>query len=226
VEEVKRMRELIFSLYHQNCGWCAATEKYPNLEITELSWGSNPVKANGKIDCHGFYSIRADDERSLEEALNYIKNIDSLHANVAELKGKHAKIFSRWETLFSPSLTANSYGCAYVEKVDIRNGLELHRLVSEDEKDIGPLVDSIDTMGDLKILKIGKYQESEIPFKLTEKQIGALKFAVENQYYEWPKKVKLEELAKASKVSRAAFQKSLRIAESKLIPQVIKKSGM
>ncbi len=59
--------------------------------------------------------------------------------------------------------------------------------------------------------------------KLTQKQKQALILAVENNYYGYPRKVKLVELAKKMKVSLSTYQFHLAKAEAKLLPFVAKR---
>ena len=56
---------------------------------------------------------------------------------------------------------------------------------------------------------------------LTEKQKRALELAVQNKYYESPKKIGLRELAKLMKISLATYQKHLQRAESKVMPDIL-----
>ena len=59
--------------------------------------------------------------------------------------------------------------------------------------------------------------------KLTAKQKTALVSAVENGYYGYPRKVKLEYLAKLMKISLSTYQFHLAKAEAKLMPFLVKK---
>ena len=56
--------------------------------------------------------------------------------------------------------------------------------------------------------------------KLTALQKMALELAINEGYYEAPKKTNLRELARLSKVSLATYQKHLQKAEAKVIPDV------
>ena len=53
--------------------------------------------------------------------------------------------------------------------------------------------------------------------KLTNKQRFAVELAIEKGYYEYPRKISVQELAKISKSPRSTFQEHLRKAESKLM---------
>ena len=54
--------------------------------------------------------------------------------------------------------------------------------------------------------------------ELSEKQREAIELAVKNGYYNFPRKIHLEQLAKISKVKRQSYQENLRKAERKIIP--------
>ncbi|MBI2666568.1 helix-turn-helix domain-containing protein [Candidatus Woesearchaeota archaeon] len=56
---------------------------------------------------------------------------------------------------------------------------------------------------------------------LTELQKQALELAVQEGYYQAPKKIGLRQLAKMMKISVATYQKHLQKAESKVIPDVL-----
>ena len=59
--------------------------------------------------------------------------------------------------------------------------------------------------------------------KLTEKQNNALILAIENGYYGYPRKVKLEKLARIMKISTSTYQFHLAKAEAKLMPFLVKR---
>ena len=59
--------------------------------------------------------------------------------------------------------------------------------------------------------------------KLTEKQNNALILAIENGYYGYPRKVKLEKLARIMKISTSTYQFHLAKAEAKLMPFLAKR---
>lgn len=59
--------------------------------------------------------------------------------------------------------------------------------------------------------------------ELTEKQKRALQLAVENGYYDYPRRIELEKLAKLMKLSYSTYQAHLRKAEQRLMPFFSKK---
>jgi len=58
---------------------------------------------------------------------------------------------------------------------------------------------------------------------LPKKQKAAIELAIKEGYYEYPRKIHLEKLAKLSKVKRQTFQENLRRAEKKLVPFLTEK---
>lgn len=76
-----------------------------------------------------------------------------------------------------------------------------------------------------ELLKLKEEKLSDISItrmipKLTKKQKMALEIAINNGYYEYPKKVKMEKLAGIMKLSYSTYQAHLKKAEGKLIPHV------
>lgn len=58
--------------------------------------------------------------------------------------------------------------------------------------------------------------------KLTNKQLGLLRLALESGYYEWPRKINVVELSDELGISRAAVTKLLRRAEKRIISSTLK----
>jgi predicted DNA binding protein len=67
-------------------------------------------------------------------------------------------------------------------------------------------------------IKLGDIFLPHIYPKLSPKQKETIELAVKNNYYEYPRKIHLEELAKIAKVKRQTLQENLRRAEKKLMP--------
>jgi len=54
--------------------------------------------------------------------------------------------------------------------------------------------------------------------KLSNKQKEAIQLAVKEGYFDFPRKINLEGIAKRMKISKQTLQQHLRIAEKKLVP--------
>ena len=76
-----------------------------------------------------------------------------------------------------------------------------------------------------KVLKFKQEKISNISFtkllpELTKNQKTALEIAINKGYYNYPKKIKMEELAKIRGISYSTFQAHLKKAEGKILPEV------
>ncbi len=70
--------------------------------------------------------------------------------------------------------------------------------------------------------KISNISITRLLPKLSAKQKQAMEIAINQGYYDYPKKVKMEKLAKIMKVSYSTYQQHLKTAESKIIPSIYK----
>ena len=78
-----------------------------------------------------------------------------------------------------------------------------------------------------EVLKFKEEKISNISFtkllpELTKNQKKALEIAINNGYYDYPKKVKMEILAKKMEISYSTYQAHLKKAEGKILPSVYK----
>ncbi len=108
------------------------------------------------------------------------------------------------------------------------NGWEEAEIASPDRKEIEILINIGEKMYSLKLLKLRQEKIENIGIlaalpKLTNKQKQALELAIKHEYYEYPRKIKLEELAKIMKLSLSTYQAHLRKAEGKLLPFIAKR---
>jgi len=74
-------------------------------------------------------------------------------------------------------------------------------------------------MKDEKLTDI--YFPQVMPF-LTKQQKKVLEIAVENNYYDYPRKIELKDLAKIAKISLSTFREHLRRAEKRVMPDLIR----
>ena len=103
------------------------------------------------------------------------------------------------------------------------DGFELFTIGSWERKELTKLVKIMKKTHNAKLLKI--YEENitnisimSIQPKLTDKQKKAIDLAIKNGYYECPRNIELEKLAKLMKISYSTYQVHLRKAEKKLLP--------
>lgn len=160
--------------------------------------------------------------KSLEKD-KLIKNVEIKENLVNCLVVKPKKIsLGRKESVFY------SLGLIHIKPVFTdEEGIEYWELGSWDRKPLQEISKISRKQYNGKILSFRELKISESDFlffslypKLTEKQKHAFLLALENGYYEFPRKIELEKLAKIMKSSYTTFQFHLRKAERKIMNSV------
>lgn len=107
-------------------------------------------------------------------------------------------------------------------------GWEYHRFVGFDDNDVKGLLRGLDKIGKTEVLHKKSVHEgvtddtfllslSSLFGQLTEKQMKALLSAVESGYYEIPKRITADDLAKKQGQPRSTLEEHIRKAESKIV---------
>jgi len=205
-----------FRLRHE-CPYRELSEAFPDLTIRE--WYLS--------DCQVLeISSQEAPEEEVTETIDQLGTI--LHRTVDE-SGLHVvtkaclcpvenSIIDRFE----------SHNCLYQPPTVHRHGWEQYSLIAFDEADIRSLHQALEADREIEILSKTGLEETEIPHslltpidqlfgELTDRQLSALRLALENGYYEQPRGCSVSELAELSTVARATFEEHLRKAENKLI---------
>ena len=105
-----------------------------------------------------------------------------------------------------------------------KEGYHIWEMASFDRDLLSNVIESISKDNDnFEILKFKEEKLFNIFFtkllpELTDNQKKAMEIAINNGYYEYPKKVKMETLAKKMGISYSTFQAHLKKAEGKIIP--------
>ena len=102
-------------------------------------------------------------------------------------------------------------------------GYHIWEIASWDKKSLLKIIKFAKKYHKAEILKLKQEKLKNISFtsilpNLSDKQKKAFELAILKGYYSYPRKIKLEELAKLMKISYSTFQEHLRRAEEKLIP--------
>ncbi len=92
-----------------------------------------------------------------------------------------------------------------------------------DKKILSKAISSLEKAFETKIAYIQERKISNISIvkeapELTDKQKQAIALAIKNGYYDYPRKISIEQLAKLSNLSFSTFHAHLRKAEAKLLP--------
>jgi hypothetical protein len=121
-----------------------------------------------------------------------------------------------------------AHNCLYQPPTVHRQGWEHYTVVAFDERDIRALHNDLEADRDIDVLSKTAITEQRIPHSmlapvdtlfedLTERQLAALRLALERGYYEQPRKTSLRDLADQTSVARSTYEEHLRKAENKLL---------
>ncbi len=180
-------------------------------------------------DNKNIYSISAGfmfgDENNKKQLINDLKkqpelmNID-MNSDFAIIETIQPLIA---EPLYNPKII-------WIEPVIInyKLGKNIWHMASFDKKVLTNVYTMAKKHFEAKLIKFQKEKLTNISItsilpKLTKKQKEALEIAINNGYYNYPKNIKLEKLAKIMGISYSTYQAHLKKAEGRVIPDIYKK---
>jgi predicted DNA binding protein len=120
------------------------------------------------------------------------------------------------------------HNCLYQPPTVHRQGWEHYTVIAFDEGDVRALLHDLAADRDVEVLSKTAITEQQVPHSMlapvdqlfedvTDRQLAALRLALESGYYEQPRKTSLRELAEQTAVARSTFEEHLRKAENKLL---------
>lgn len=215
--------ETTFRLQH-DCPFNDLSKQHP--ELIMASWCNNEVDVLEITaeDPRAFESLQKD-VKSMEKALKTkILRQSSSNRNV-QLLIQHCGC-EQVPAPVSPVFERNN--CLEIQPATYRGGWEYYRLISFNDKDLRKVFSTLERYCNLEIISrravpSGTVKEtmlvstSSLFGGLTRKQVQALVFALENGYYQVPKKVTTEEMASKLRLPRTTYEEHLRKAEGKVL---------
>ena len=220
-----KVKAATIGVFHHDCQTSLSTEKFPGIRMEQLSPVVYLSKKPRKIDYSLLWDIHANSPSEIEEYLKFVKNDKAtIKMHVLEKDALHALMLIRFKGTSSSYDTILRNGITYSQNITAQAGYEIQTVIAPDPGRLGKMFSELNCIGDVKVVKVGEFSRKEaadMPL-LTEKQEEALKVALINNYYSWPRGSTLEKMAKVAKVSRRSMQERLRRAESKLIPFALK----
>ncbi|GAI84170.1 unnamed protein product, partial [marine sediment metagenome] len=106
-------------------------------------------------------------------------------------------------------------------------GYETWEIGSWEKGELSKFIKNVEKLSiEFKLLKFHKTNVDNVFFpklmpNLTDKQKRSIELAIQEGYYESPRKIDLRKLAKKRNISLATYQQHLRTAEEKLIPNLL-----
>ncbi|MDS0243712.1 MULTISPECIES: helix-turn-helix domain-containing protein [unclassified Haloferax] len=121
-----------------------------------------------------------------------------------------------------------AHNCLYQPPTIHRQGWEHYSVIAFDESDVRDLLHELEADRDIDVLSKTAITAQRIPHSMlapvdqlfedvTERQMAALRLALESGYYEQPRKTSLRELADQTAVARSTYEEHLRKAENKIL---------
>lgn len=199
------------------CPYRAISERYPDLTIRE--W---PLS-----DCQ-VLEITAETTPTAE-LIEEISQIGTVLHESEDDDGYHVVTQSCLCSLEESIIDRfEQHNCLYQSPTIYRQGWEHYTVVAFASEDIRELLSHLRSDREIELLSKTSISEKQIPHSMlapanqlfeniTDRQLAALQLALENGYYEQPRKTSLRELADQTTVARSTYEEHLRKAENKLL---------
>ncbi|MFD1684617.1 helix-turn-helix domain-containing protein [Halobellus litoreus] len=121
-----------------------------------------------------------------------------------------------------------SFNCLYQPPTVHRHGWEHYTVLAFDDDDVRGLLRNLEADRDIDVLSKTAIDEQPLPHSmlapvdrlfedLTDRQLAALRLALDSGYYEQPRGTSLRALAAQTSVARSTYEEHLRKAENKLL---------
>ena len=210
------LHQATFRLRHE-CPYRALSERFSDLTIREWYLSDCQVLEISSQSSPPDGLLREIEQ--LGEILHQSLDDSGLHVVTQScLCSLEESIINRFE----------AYNCLYQPPTVHREGWEHYTVIAFDELDIQALHDDLEADREIEVLSKTGLAETRVPHSLlapvdqlfatmTDRQLAALRLALDNGYYEQPRNCSISDLAERTTVARATFEEHLRKAENKLI---------
>jgi hypothetical protein len=210
------LHQASFRVKH-DCPYRELSERYPDLTIRE--WYLS--------DCQ-VLEITSPDVPP-DEFLEEVDRLgETLHRAVTDA-GVHVVTRSCLCSLEGSILErCEEHRCLYQPPTIHRQGWEHYTVIAFDEADVRALLRDLEADRDVEVRAKTALDERQVPHSmlapvdqlfggLTDRQLAALRLALDSGYYEQPRRTSLRELADRTSVARSTYEEHLRKAENKLL---------
>ncbi|MFC7021264.1 MULTISPECIES: helix-turn-helix domain-containing protein [Haloarcula] len=208
--------EASFRVKHE-CPYRELSEHYPDLTIRE--WYLS--------DCQVLELTSP--ESPTDELLEEIDRLGTVLHESVDGSGLHVVTQSCLCSLEDSIIERfEEFNALYQPPTIHRQGWEHYTVIAFDESDVRALLQDLEDDRDIEVLSKTAITEQQIPHSMlapvdqlfedvTERQMAALRLALESGYYEQPRKTSLRDLADQTVVARSTYEEHLRKAENKLL---------
>jgi len=216
-----KYRKARIGVRHKGCWGSLCTLKFPNV-VMEEKGPINVEKLKKGFRLSATWDVRFKDNKEFQDFLKHLKEYKMIkEIKVIKQDDDRALLKTIWTNSKSSYDIVLRNNSLYTSPVVQRDGFEIYDVITENPQELVRLLENLDEIGEVKLFSVGRIV-NEHPLKLTEKQLRALQIAVSHEFYNWPRKVSLSEIAAMTGMKRRTFQENLRKAEAKLFPIFIK----
>ncbi|VVC04167.1 HTH DNA binding domain protein [Candidatus Bilamarchaeum dharawalense] len=202
-------------VYHHDCWFTDAINKFPELQVREISARICELGSGVKIN-RASYRIFTPNKECIGAFVNQISSSVS-EAKVLASDAATALVEVTWKASKTSYDAILGSGCAVTSACYGKDGYETYSLFTDTPDETRKLLGELEQIGEVRTFSIKNTPNGNRKFGLTPKQQQAIVSAISMGYYEWPKQANLEELAARLGVKRRALQENLRKAESKVL---------
>ena len=206
------MFEVKFKISHDGCWKQTLHKKFRSRFVSHITFSldkhltSDIVHVSGKNN-NEFKKIISYLKRNRQ-----IKKLDFLYE---DNKNLYFQIYTDVSKTNSIVGTVIMFGGYLSKPVVVENEWEIWTIILSSKEKLQKLLKSLEKCGTLKLLHISKAKMGNS--YLSNGQMTAINLALILGYYEWPRRISAQELAKKLKKSKPTLLQHLRIAESKII---------
>lgn len=216
-----KLRKATIGVRHKGCWGSLCTLEFPNIIMKEKG-PINVEKIKQGVRLSACWDVCFKNKEEFEDFLKHLKCYEMIEKiKVISLYSEHALLKTVWMNKSSSYESVLKNNCLYTSPVTQKDGFEVYDVITEDPKELVKLIGDLEEIGEAKLFSVGRIN-SEHAFKLTDKQANAIQLAVSHNFYEWPRKVSLDEVSAMVGMKRRTFQENLRKAEAKLLPHLIR----
>jgi predicted DNA binding protein len=162
------------------------------------------------------FTIRSDNNSNFDKIINFLKSEKTI-LRIKILERQNNFLAIQVDTQCPQPIARQVYKnyCFQLAPTILNEKGETWTLGSENRENIKKLFETIERMGTAKIEFLAPSSYDNI--NLTEKQRTAFNFAMFAGYYETPRKINIQQLAKAYGIGKTTFSEHLRKTELKIL---------
>ncbi len=212
------MWKAIFEGKHESCTIAPLCKKY---KVTDFVYLINAWEEKDAFFYSEVHILQGDEENKKKFALKLkkLKSIIKFEQKANFILTLEKK--PRWMAAYMPLWDKRIIQIKpVIQKID---GTEHWEMACWDKEPLIEILNRLPKEFEIKLKSITQTKLDEIFLphilpKLSYKQKEVINLAVKKGYYEFPRKVNLDDLAKELKISKPTLQQHLRTAEKKLVP--------